>query len=220
MANTYHPRGKKVDGFAVRQHPNYNVWSNMKSRCNDHSVKSYVNYGGRGISYCSEWEHFENFCRDMGKRPTPDHTIERINNDGNYEPANCKWATRHEQSQNRRKFKNNISGFRGVSIVHKTGRFIASLGFKNKKFKVGGTFETAEKAKEKRDELLILIQAGVDVSHMLERPARHDSATGIRGITKSKGGYIVRTTVDGERLYLGHYVSFEDAKKAMNNAKS
>lgn len=85
----------------------YNTWTGMKSRCTDKSSTSYANYGGRGIVVCERWENsFENFLADMGPRPSASHSIERIDNDGNYEPSNCRWATILEQNANTRHCKN------------------------------------------------------------------------------------------------------------------
>lgn len=78
----------------------YNAWINMRARCRDHTQAGYANYGGRGISVCERWERFENFLADMGERPEG-LSIDRINNDGNYEPSNCRWATRTVQNNNR-----------------------------------------------------------------------------------------------------------------------
>ena len=217
---TYHPRGKKIHGYWVADHPNYVAWANMKSRCNNPDDASYKNYGGRGITYCREWEHFENFAKAMGIKPGPEYTLERVDNNRGYEPGNCIWATRHTQSMNRRTFKNNTSGERGVVLRKKTGRYIAQVNFKNKKYKAGGTFETPQEARAVYEEILAGLLQGKDVSHLLERPARYDSTTGIRGITPHKdGGFVVRMTVNGERLYLGIYKDLEKAKEVLENAK-
>jgi hypothetical protein len=80
----------------------YNSWCSMKARCNNKNSNRYHNYGGRGITVCDSWmKSFITFYNDMGKKPDPSYQIERINNDGNYEPLNCKWATPAENSQNR-----------------------------------------------------------------------------------------------------------------------
>lgn len=82
------------------------TWYDMIKRCYNPKYKRYFAYGGRGIQVCEEWKSsFDNFFRDMGTKPEG-HSIERINNDGNYELSNCKWATPKEQAQNRRPNRN------------------------------------------------------------------------------------------------------------------
>ena len=82
----------------------YVVWKGMKSRCGNPNNASYKRYGGRGIQVCAQWHTFHAFLQDMGEAPNG-MTLERINNDGNYEPANCTWATREEQQRNTRRTK-------------------------------------------------------------------------------------------------------------------
>jgi hypothetical protein len=86
----------------------YYIWKAMKQRCYNPKHKSWKNYGNRGIKICDRWlNSFQNFLEDMGTKPAPEYSIDRINNDGNYEPSNCKWATKSEQNNNKRNNKKN-----------------------------------------------------------------------------------------------------------------
>lgn len=80
----------------------YRAWSHMIQRCFNPNNKRYANYGGRGISVCERWRcSFANFLTDMGRKPSPQHSLDRIDNDGNYEKSNCRWTLAKQQNQNR-----------------------------------------------------------------------------------------------------------------------
>lgn len=94
----------------------YRVWAHMISRCSNRNLRAFKDYGGRGISVCARWRSsFASFHNDMGDRPTPSHTLDRINNNGNYEPSNCRWATIREQNNNRR--DNRVIRLNGVRLT-------------------------------------------------------------------------------------------------------
>jgi len=80
--------------------PEYCVWDAMIQRCSNVKCKGYKRYGGRGIKVCDEWRDYTRFINDMGRRPTPKHSLDRIDNDGGYNLTNCRWATRKEQDRN------------------------------------------------------------------------------------------------------------------------
>lgn len=96
-----HGEVKTVNGRRVAT-PEYRSWQMMKNRCHNERAQDWAHYGGKGIRVCKRWrESFGAFLEDMGRRPTPLHTLDRINPRRGYTPANCRWATRKEQARNR-----------------------------------------------------------------------------------------------------------------------
>ena len=102
------PAGLKHGLYRTRSHM---CWTNMLQRCTNPVCPTWKNYGARGITVCKRWLTFENFYADMGNPPTAKHSIDRIDNNGNYEPANCHWATKQEQCNNSR--QNHLLTFQG-----------------------------------------------------------------------------------------------------------
>jgi hypothetical protein len=139
-------------GKNVSEHYLYSTWVQIKLRVDNPNYHHYHSYGGRGIKVCDRWRGssgFLNFIEDMGERPSPEHTVDRIDNDGNYEPENCRWAHKFDQQANKR-------GNASIIGVYptKSGRWRTSIKVDKVSHYIG-TYDTpdeaiaARKAKEK-----------------------------------------------------------------------
>lgn len=130
---------------AGRNSPEYTSWQSMRSRCCDPKNDRFKDYGGRGIRVCDRWQKFEAFLADMGPRPRGT-SLERLENDGHYEPVNCVWATRIEQARNTRRCR--VLAFRGESLpvaawAERLGIHQATIGARLKRgWSVDGALST------------------------------------------------------------------------------
>ncbi len=130
----------------------YQTWSSMIQRCENPNHIQYKDYGGRGITICDRWRRdYKSFESDMGGRPLG-FTLDRIDNDGNYEPNNCRWASRVQQMHNKGLPKNNTSGYKGVRYNKKLRKWQASMMY-NRKFINAGFYENLSEAVKARKEL-------------------------------------------------------------------
>ena len=122
----------------------YNTWTNIKTRILNSKNKEYNDYGGRGITICEEWKNdfmsFYNWAMLNGY--SDELSIDRIDNDGNYEPSNCRWTTRTIQSRNQRIYKSNTSGYKGVCYNKNNNKYKAQIKVNNKSIYLG-YFQTA-----------------------------------------------------------------------------
>lgn len=125
----------------------YRIWRNIKNRVLNPKKENYINYGGRGITICDEWKNdfmsFYTWAMENGY--SDELSIDRIDNEGNYEPSNCRWTTRTMQSRNQRISNKNTSGYKGVSYFKRDGNYQSYIGIKSKLIHLG-KFKTAEEA--------------------------------------------------------------------------
>ena len=138
----------------TKRTPEYTAWANVIQRCTNKNKRDYAWYGGRGIKVCDRWlESFDNFLEDMGEKPSPNHSIDRINNDGDYSPENCKWSTATEQARNKGVGKSNTSGFYGVNWHKRSKKWQARITVNGKRIALGSfdDIKDAAKAREKAE---------------------------------------------------------------------
>jgi ribosomal protein S16 len=146
--------GKPTHGLSYA--PEYRAWQTMRLRCTDPDHPAYPNYGGRGIRVCKHWlDSPVAFVADMGTKPSEQHEIDRIDNDGHYEPGNCRWATRTENSRNRRNNR----------LIEHDGEVLPLVAW-------------AERYRIGRDTVRKRLEAGWPVSEALTVPARPKAKNG------------------------------------------
>ena len=123
----------------------YVIWKGIKGRVLNVKNHKYIDYGGRGITICDEWldvQNFYNWAMSNGYEENKGLSIDRIDNDGNYEPSNCRWTTQTIQTRNQRIRKNNKSGYKGVSFIEDNNNFRVTITVDRKRINLG-RFKTA-----------------------------------------------------------------------------
>lgn len=117
------------DGLHAYQTPEYSSWLNMVNRCKK-GYKEAKFYSAKGVKVCERWSSdsaFLNFFKDMGRKPSPEHTLDRVDASLDYTPENCRWATKRQQAINRKLPETNTSGYRGVSLYRSSGKWRAGI---------------------------------------------------------------------------------------------
>ncbi len=207
----YSKRGYKEECV---KHPLYITWHNMMRRCYLEKDNSFLNYGARGIVVCKEWHLFKNFLKDMGDKPSKYHSLDRIDNDLGYSKYNCRWATRSQQCDNRRTFKNNTSGERGIQKTN--FGFSARYDYERVRYHIGH-FITFQEAVEARKAFIKMLHLDKEqaIKSISNETVWNNSKTKVRGVTPHvDGGYIVRVGVKGVRHYIGYFKTIEEASDA------
>lgn len=132
----------KHGGYAGgKEAPEHYVWRSMHARCTNQNRKDYGSYGGRGITVCEAWRDYAAFFSDMGRRPSPHHSLERIDNDGPYAPYNCYWATSSEQQKNKHNTVRYTNGVFAGTPAECAAHLGISRALASYRMKAWGTYE-------------------------------------------------------------------------------
>ena len=142
---------KIVSTVAIRNTPEYRAYQAAKSRCNKTNHPQYKYYGGRGILFL--FENFENFFKEVGHKQTKTQSLDRINNNGHYEPGNVRWATKQEQTLNRNLQSNNKTGHKNIYWYKKTNKWNVHIKRNNKQYNLG-YFHSLEDALSARNSFI------------------------------------------------------------------
>lgn len=178
--------------------PERTAWYNIKQRCYDKNTPAYRNYGARGITMSDKWiNNFPAFLAEVGERPGPEYSIDRINNDGNYEPGNVRWATRIEQARNRR-LPDSASHYPGVQPKGK--RWEATLYIKSEHIYLG-RYDTLEQAIEVRQQAEIKYFGSTMVESDVNEAVHTDLTDEILAIVLAGRGNKYFTSLELTRLF-------------------
>lgn len=139
----------------LSSHPLYHTWENMRQRCYNSKHTAYKWYGARGIKICERWNNFANFVADVGEKP-PGTTLDRKDNNGDYEPDNVRWADQVEQIRNSRIRETNRTGTKGVWFNRKVGTYQAFIRAEGRRIYLGSfpSLDKAVKARKKAEKEL------------------------------------------------------------------
>ena len=130
--------GKTYEKHGMKGSAEYNCWFSMKKRCYNEKEQNYKYYGARGVTVCDRWRNsFLAFYEDMGKRPSKNHSLDRIDVNGNYEPSNCRWADQVTQNRNQRLRIDNYSGVKGVSFSKSKNKWHARISVNKSEIHLG-----------------------------------------------------------------------------------
>lgn len=134
-------KGSSHERHGGNKMPEYYIWSSMKARCQNKATWNYSRYGGRGIAFCDEWNFFSNFIRDMGKRPSKKHQLDRIDPNGQYCKNNCRWTTPQTNAANRPRYTDKLGAYKRGS------KYVSKIGINNTVIHLG-TYESKEDAQD------------------------------------------------------------------------